>query len=57
MPIKPINPRSDVTFHSDAQAGPAAPIDERDPLAALRPDLGLWIVGPPDKPLPRRRGG
>jgi hypothetical protein len=50
MPIKPINPRSDVTFHSDAQAGPAAPIDERDPLAALRPDLGLWIVGPPDKP-------
>jgi hypothetical protein len=50
MPIKPINPTSDVTFHSDAQGGPSAPIDERDPLAALRPDISIWIVGPPDKP-------
>ena len=51
MPIKPINPTSDVTFHSDAQAGPSAPLDERDPLAAERPDIALWIVGPrPDKP-------
>ena len=49
MPIKPINPRSDVIFHSDAQGGVSAPIDERDPLAALRPDIGPWIVGK-DKP-------
>jgi hypothetical protein len=50
MPIKPINPTSDVTFHSDAQAGPSDPIDESDPLAALRPDIGLRIVGPPPGP-------
>ena len=51
MPIKPITPTSDAIFHSDAQAGLPTPLGEPDPLAALRPDIGLWIVGPrPDKP-------
>ena len=51
MPSKPINPTSEVIFPADTQAGPPAPIDGHDPLVALRPDIGLWIVGPnADKP-------
>ena len=51
MPIKPSNPTSDVIVHADTQARPPAPLDEHDPLVALRPDIGLWIVGPnPEKP-------
>jgi hypothetical protein len=51
MPIKPIDPTSDAIVHADTQARPPAPVDGHEPLVGLRPDIGLWIVGPDaDKP-------
>jgi hypothetical protein len=45
MPIKPINPMSDVTFHSDAQAGTwtATPIDGDEVLDDPLPDFCLQL--------------
>jgi hypothetical protein len=43
MPIKPINVTSHVTFHTEAQAGTAAPLDGDDLLDDPLPDFCLQI--------------
>ena len=59
MPSNPSSFEAQNTFHVQPQVGHfdpqvggvVTPIDDPDPLAALRPDIGVWIVGPrPDKP-------